>query len=74
VSEFLVAYLDAIDERLLDYLDEEDELRPRWSSACASTPAPLGGRLRLDSGFHVGTALEAVRRGGRMTPIAEPDR
>jgi hypothetical protein len=28
VSEFLVVYLDSIDERLLDYLDEEDELRP----------------------------------------------
>ena len=28
MSEFLVAYLDAIDERLLDYLDEDDELRP----------------------------------------------
>ena len=28
VSEFLVIYLDSIDERLLDYLDEEDELRP----------------------------------------------
>ena len=27
MSEFLVAYLDSIDERLLDYLDE-DELRP----------------------------------------------
>ena len=26
MSEFLV-YLDSIDERLLDYLDEEDELR-----------------------------------------------
>ena len=28
VSEFLVIYLDSIDERLLDYLDEDDELRP----------------------------------------------
>jgi hypothetical protein len=28
VSEFLVSYLDSIDEHLLDYLDEEDELRP----------------------------------------------
>jgi hypothetical protein len=28
VSEFLVTYLDSIDERLLDYLDEDDELRP----------------------------------------------
>ena len=28
MSEFLVTYLDSIDERLLDYLDEEDELRP----------------------------------------------
>jgi hypothetical protein len=28
VSEFLVAYLASIDERLLDYLDEDDELRP----------------------------------------------
>ena len=28
MSEFLVVYLDSIDERLLDYLDEEDELRP----------------------------------------------
>jgi hypothetical protein len=28
VSEFLVTYLDSIDEHLLDYLDEEDELRP----------------------------------------------
>jgi len=28
VSEFLVLYLDSIDERLLDYLDEDDELRP----------------------------------------------
>jgi len=28
VSEFLVVYLDSIDERLLDYLDEDDELRP----------------------------------------------
>ena len=26
-SGFLVVYLEAIDERLLDYLDEEDELR-----------------------------------------------
>ncbi len=28
VSEFLVGYLDSIEERLLDYLDEEDELGP----------------------------------------------
>ena len=28
MSEFLVTYLDSIDERLLDYLDENDELRP----------------------------------------------
>ncbi len=28
VSEFLVVYLDSIDERLLDYLDEDEELRP----------------------------------------------
>jgi hypothetical protein len=28
VSEFLVTYLDSIDERLLDYLDEEGEPRP----------------------------------------------
>jgi hypothetical protein len=28
VSEFLLRYLDSIDERLLDYLDEEGELRP----------------------------------------------
>lgn len=28
MSDFLVVYLDSIDERLLDYLDEEDELRP----------------------------------------------
>ena len=28
VSEFLVVYLDSIDEQLLDYLDEDDELRP----------------------------------------------
>ena len=27
VSDFLVTYLDAIDERLLDYLDEDDELK-----------------------------------------------
>jgi hypothetical protein len=27
VNEFLVLYLDSIDERLLDYLDEDDELR-----------------------------------------------
>jgi hypothetical protein len=27
VSKFLVAYLDAIDERLLNYLDNEEELR-----------------------------------------------
>jgi hypothetical protein len=29
MSEFLVIYLDATDERLLDYLDEDDELRPQ---------------------------------------------
>ena len=28
VSEFLVLYLDSIDDGLLDYLDEDDELRP----------------------------------------------
>jgi hypothetical protein len=28
VTEFLVVYLESIDERLLDYLDEQDELRP----------------------------------------------
>jgi len=28
VSEFLVVYLDSIDEGLLDYLDKDDELRP----------------------------------------------
>ena len=28
MSEFLVLYLDSIDEHLLDYLDEADELRP----------------------------------------------
>ena len=27
VSEFLVLYLDSIDERLLDYLDDDQELR-----------------------------------------------
>lgn len=28
VNEFLVTYLDSIDEHLLDYLDEDDELSP----------------------------------------------
>jgi hypothetical protein len=28
LSRFLVIYLDAIDERLLGYLDEDDALRP----------------------------------------------
>lgn len=28
MSEFLVVYLDSIDERLQDYLDDADELRP----------------------------------------------
>ncbi len=28
MSEFLVTYLDSIDERPLDYLDEDDEMRP----------------------------------------------
>ncbi len=28
MSDFLVTYLDSIDERLLEYLDENDELRP----------------------------------------------
>jgi hypothetical protein len=28
VSEFLVVYLDSIDERLLDFLDEAGEMRP----------------------------------------------
>jgi hypothetical protein len=27
VNEYLVVYLDSIDERLLDYLDEDEELR-----------------------------------------------
>ena len=27
MNEFLVSYLDAIDERLLEYLDDDDELR-----------------------------------------------
>ena len=27
VSDFLVVYLDSIDERLLEYLDEDDELK-----------------------------------------------
>ena len=27
VNEFLVVYLDSVDERLLDYLDEDEELR-----------------------------------------------
>ena len=27
MSEFLVVYLDSIDERLLDYVDEDEELR-----------------------------------------------
>ena len=27
VSNFLVVYLDSIDERLLEYLDEDDELK-----------------------------------------------
>ncbi len=27
MSEFLITYLHSIDERLLDYLDEDDELR-----------------------------------------------
>jgi hypothetical protein len=27
VSDFLVVYLDSIDERLLEYLDKDDELR-----------------------------------------------
>jgi hypothetical protein len=26
VSDFLVVYLDSIDERLLEYLDEDDEV------------------------------------------------
>lgn len=28
VNDFLVVYFDSIDERLLDHLDEEEELRP----------------------------------------------
>ncbi len=27
VNEFLIVYLDSIDERLLDYLDQDEELR-----------------------------------------------
>jgi hypothetical protein len=27
VSDFLVVYLDSIDERLLEHLDEDDELK-----------------------------------------------
>jgi hypothetical protein len=27
VNDFLVVYLDSIDERLLEYLDDDDELR-----------------------------------------------
>jgi hypothetical protein len=41
VSEFLVTYLDSIDERVLDYLDEDDELRPEVEQA----PPLLGSAL-----------------------------
>jgi hypothetical protein len=41
VSAFLVTYLDSIDERLLDYLDEDDELRPEVEQA----PPLLGSAL-----------------------------
>ena len=27
MSDFLVVYLDSVDERLLEYLDEDDELK-----------------------------------------------
>jgi hypothetical protein len=27
VNDFLVVYLDSVDERLLEYLDEDDELK-----------------------------------------------
>jgi hypothetical protein len=53
VSEFLVVYLDSIDERLLDYLDEEDELQARGGQA----PEVL--RERSPRGLH------QSRRGGR---------
>src|ERR1700722_3074261 len=39
VNEFLVIYLDSIDERVLDYLDEDDVLRPEVVKRLRYTPA-----------------------------------
>ena len=40
VSEFLVVYLDSIDERLSTTSTRTTNYAPRWSSACATTRAP----------------------------------
>ena len=47
VNDFLVTYLDSIDERLLDYLDVDDELRSEvvkrlryYASALWKAPSP----------------------------------
>jgi len=54
VNDFLVVYLDSIDEQLLEYLDEDDELkldavqRLRFYTTASWTvrsPGPRRGRL-----------------------------
>jgi hypothetical protein len=46
VSDFLVVYLDSIDERLLEYLDEDEELRPEVvKRLCFYTSALQNGSI-----------------------------
>jgi hypothetical protein len=47
--DFLVSYLDSIDERLLEYLDDEGELKPEVVQRLRFyTTALLDGSLTLD--------------------------
>ena len=49
VSDFLVVYLDSIDERLLEYLDEHDELKlDAVKRLCFYTSALLDGSITPD--------------------------
>ena len=62
VSEFLVLYLDSIDERLLDYLDED---QPGDRTARAKAARDRGQISEGASGGGGGTGPKQLRRGRR---------
>ena len=70
MNDFLVLYLDSIDERLLEYLDEDDELKlDAVQRLSFYTTALLDGSITPD---HVLGACASNGRPGGRGPLQHP--